>query len=101
MDFFSVGLRVLAGLLIGVLVALFVALILQRRKYYRLRISTAVTANSGSEKSLPLYKSTEFFKMSNAGDDLCADDISFEFFDYCGSKERMYFNREVNNETGN
>ncbi len=57
----------------------------------------ALIQNSGSllgkDNTLELesfYKSEDFLKMVNNGEDLCLDDIKFDYIDYCGNVQRMF-----------
>lgn len=37
------------------------------------------------------FRDDSFFKMVNSGEDLCEDDVSFEFVDYCINSENIFF----------
>lgn len=100
MEFFSFEIRLILGaILILCLAKLLKILIIQRNEYINIKLTKSIKSNIGEK--LPLYKSNDFFLMSNAGEDLCSDDIKFELFDYCGSVDRMYYSDGEKNESSN
>lgn len=106
MDFLSLELRMIIGIVsMGGLVASLLSLVSKRQRSHNIRITKSILSNSGTDitgRTLSLYKNKEFFKMINAGEDLCNDDIKFELFDYCGSLDRMFYNNGgETNETSN
>lgn len=107
MDFlnFTLTRLLIGGAMVGGLSSLLVSLIVQKTKYYNLRITKSILSNSGSyseEQITSFYKPKKFLQMVNAGENLCADDINFDFFDYCGDSARMFYNNGgEKNETSN
>lgn len=95
MFYLNFGLRlVICGGIMIFLIILFISLFVQKNKYYNLKILTSIKANIGMNpkgEMLPLIKPKSFLKMINAGENLCTDDIKFEYLDYCGSSERMFY----------
>lgn len=90
MDIINLAFRVLVGGgVLGGITTLLISLINQKGKV----IINSIQQNSGirNGQKLPLCKPKEFLKMVNAGEDLCSDDIKFEFYDYCGSLDRMFY----------
>lgn len=89
MDNINLVLRLLVGgSVFGGIATLLISLFNQKGKV----IINSIQQNSGicNGQMLSFCKPKEFFKMVNAGEDLCSDDIKFEFYDYCGSLDRMF-----------
>lgn len=99
----------LGAFIITCLISMFVSIVMTKLKHKDIVIKRTLISNSGVDvasdliKLAPMgeyqnanrfYKSTRFLSMINSGENLCRDDIAFDFMDYCGSEKRMYTDKE-------
>lgn len=75
------------------LVGIVLYLGLAKRNFYITKIKESIKANSGNIMDDEHNQETVFFvmeKMVNNGENLCEDNLTFDYCDYCGSPQRMY-----------
>lgn len=88
-------------------IALIMSIFRNRHDNYSKTVKYIISKNVGVDEkgsALSFYKNEKFFKMVNAGENLCSENIKFDFNDYCGNTTRMYYQNKVEvsqNETGN